>query len=387
MWPNSVWRAITLSRSFTLEESEVTLHLLDLPVTVLWKSLSGTRRSKAMNYNLKFLLDLFKMSYMKVFGTFEASGEMFDDGVEMLTKWFNRQDWTGVEVISVETKTNFELKSKKHEVSIPFNYIFDRLDVLERDEQGEPTVLRIVDYKTNRWALRPDDLDKKIQARIYAMVTQMNYKNAKRIWVQFDLLRHEAVGRVFSREQNIATWRRIHNGYDMILEAEPNDEGNYPETLNSECLFCVRKTSCNAYLKNVAAGGVFSFGSPEEIVDRRALLQWQVKAATAAIKELDELILEQAKTEDVKVYESANNRITFGVSSRRDVDPRMVEMVVGSELFSDYGGKKIAMGQFDKMMKDPRVSPAQRAQLKNLIHYNLGDPTVKVESRSYDEDD
>jgi hypothetical protein len=195
------------------------------------------------------------------------------------------------------------------------------------------------------------------------------------------------VGRVFSREQNIATWRRIHNGYDMILEAEPNDEGNYPETLNSECLFCVRKTSCNAYLKNVAAGGVFSFGSPEEIVDRRALLQWQVKAATAAIKELDELILEQAKTEDVKVYESANNRITFGVSSRRDVDPRMVEMVVGSELFSDYGGKKIAMGQFDKMMKDPRVSPAQRAQLKNLIHYNLGDPTVKVESRSYDEDD
>lgn len=338
------------------------------------------------NYNLKFLLDLFKMSYMKVFGTFEASGELFDEGVEMLTRWFERQDWTGVEVVSVETKTHFELTSKKHGVTIPFNYIFDRLDILERDENGEPSVIRIVDYKTNRWALRPDDLDKKIQARIYAMVTQMNYKKAKRIWVQFDLLRHEAVGRVFSREQNIATWRRIHSGYDIILEAEPNDQGEYPETLNAECVFCVRKASCKAYLKNVAAGGVFSFGSPEEIVDRRALLQWQVKAANAAIKELDELILGQAKAEDVKMYESPNNRITFGVSSRREVDPRMAEMVVGPEIFSEYGGKKLAMGQFDKMLKDPRVTPGQKAQLKGLINYNFGDPTVKVESRSFDDD-
>lgn len=334
------------------------------------------------NATLSFLLDMFKLSFCSVFNTSEPEGEAYNDGVEMLTEWHKRMDWTGITVLSVETKTSFELTNKKHGVTIPFNYIFDRLDQLG---PAADKVYRVVDYKTNRWGLRPDDLDKKIQARVYGLVAQMMFPDAERIWVQFDLLRHERVGRVFSREQNIATWKMIHATFQEILET-PEDE--ILETLNPECNFCVRKASCDAYLRNVSAGGIYSLGDDmSEVVDRRAMLEWQRKAIESAITEMDAMILLHGKKIDVTEFESENNRINFKVSNRRNVAPELVEMVIGPDKFSEYGGKKLTMAQFDVLMKDPALTPAQKAQLKSLVLNKTGEPTVAVSARSAFGDD
>lgn len=330
---------------------------------------------KAEMNNLKALLDFYQMSYMQTFGTSDTSGEVYNDGVEMLKTWFKRTSFDGVQVLSVEQKLSFDVTDKKYDYTLPFNYIFDRLDLLDPVNK----VYKVVDYKTVRWPLRPADLNKKLQARIYALVCQMQYPDASRIWVEFDLLRHERVGIVFTKEQNAQTWHLIKSELRRILDT-PEDEV-FP-TLNPECKFCVKKVTCDAYLKNAATGGVFSFGDTEQMVERRATLEWQKAAIEAAIKELDTQIVTEFRENDVTEFDTDIAHLDFKVSKRRNISPEMVQLVVGEEKFGEYGGLNLSMAQFDALLKDPEVDDDKKRQLKNLVSYNFGEERVNITQRN-----
>lgn len=320
---------------------------------------------------LKLLLDLFRMSYMTTFGTSDTETDDYADGVSMLTAWFERTSFANRRVVSCEVKSMFPIKTSIGE--IPLNYIWDRFDELE-DAPGE---YEVVDYKTNRFSLRPEDLKKKVQARVYALAAQIQMPQATKIWVRFDLLRHDSVGVVFTREENAATWRFIKEEAERII-ATPDDKA--PETLNPECRFCVRKTTCGALERNVGVGGSFGLTIPE-MIDRRAALQYQIKAIESAIGEMDEAIITEAKAQDVEEFYTDMNRLYFGISSRRSVDAERVAKVVGDDVFRKYGGIGITMADFDKLCKDPAVDAAKKAQLKSLVYQRKGEPTVKVEPR------
>lgn len=332
------------------------------------------------NWDIKLLLDLYKLSYMDTFNTVDASGEIYDDGVAMLTRWYERQSLEGVVVLSTEKKDNFPIPTSAGE--IPFNYIWDRFDQIGERE------FKVVDYKTNRWGLNPGDLKKKIQARCYGLAAAIQLKaqglEYDKIWVEFDLLRHDPVGIVYSHEENIATWTFIKNLAEKII-ATPEDEA--PETLNPECRFCVRKLECNALKRNVAAGGVFSVSSAQEAVDIRATLDYQAKAIQAAIVELDEIILTEAREKDVLSFESDMNKLDIGVSSRRAIDSERVQMVLGPELFDKYGSHSISMSNIDKLLKGKELDAEKKAQLKSLIFQKKGEPSVKVKPKNSLEDE
>lgn len=321
---------------------------------------------------VKTLLDFFKMSYMTTFGTADTSGENYDDGIAMLKAWHKRTDFTEFEVVSVEVKTFFNIKTSAGD--IPFNYIWDRFDNLGNG------VYRVVDYKTNRWGINPGDLIPKVQARAYGLAAQIQHPNAKRIWVQFDMLRHDGpVGVAFSRDDNIATWNFLKSSAERII-ATP--EGSAEERLNPACNFCVRKTSCETLLKNQMVGGVGRFASGAEAVDIRANLEFQKKAVTSALAELDTFILGQAKTEDVYGYESSDNELTIGVSSRRAVDSDRVSLVIGEQLFAKYGGKSITMANYDKLLKGDELTEDQKKELRGLQFKNQGEPRVSIKPKS-----
>lgn len=328
------------------------------------------------NWNLKFLEDMYKMSYMSSFGTGDTSGPVYNEGWALVKGWFMRTDLAGVTVLSVEKKDNFPVQTS--EGPIPFNYVWDRFDELGNGEY------KVVDYKTNKWGLNPDDLRKKIQARAYGLACAIQLKTMgleySRIWVEFDMLRHTPVGVVFSRDENVATWKYIQEAAERILATDPTRP---PETLNPECLFCVRKQSCNALKKNISAGGVFgSFSTPSEAVDIRAALEWQAKGIAAAIRELDEVILTQAKEEDVLQYESDLHRMKIGVSARKSVDAERAEMILGPVLFKKYGKSSITVKDVEGLLKGDELTNDQRVQLQQAIYKNLGEPKVKVESKS-----
>lgn len=321
--------------------------------------------------SLDLLLMYFKMQYMTMFKTDDLATAEYLDGLDMLTRWFKRTDFSKFTVISCEVKQNFLLTTSIG--NIPFNYIWDRHDQLGENEY------RVVDYKSNRWGINPTDLRDKIQARAYGVAAQIKYPNATKIWVQFDMLRHEGpVGISYSREDNIQTWKWMKEKAEEII-ATPYDRA--PETLNQECLFCVRKATCKALLTNISVGGIHSLDNPQ-IVDKRAQLEFQKKAVESALKEIDTVIIERVKAEDTQQIESDYNTANISVSQRRDVDAERVEQVIGPALFDRYGGKSFTMAAVDKLLKGGELTEDQKGMLRQLIYFKQGNPSIKISPKS-----
>lgn len=328
--------------------------------------------NKSHEASIKLLLDFFKMSYMTTFGTADLDTEDYSDGVDMLKAWFKRTDFTGRTVVSCEVKTHFDINTSIG--PIPFNYIWDRFD-----QVGE-TEYEVIDYKTNRWGLNPGDLRKKIQARAYGLAAQIQVPDATRIWVKFDMLRHDGpVGTVFTREDNAATWGFLKRKAQQIIDTP---EDRVRETLNPECLFCVRKQACGALRKNINSGGIFSLSNPQQMVDQRTMLDDQLKAVQSAIRELDDIILREAKEADMFEFESEFNNLTIGVSSRRSVEPDFVEKVIGQDLFNKYGGRSFTIASVEKLLKGSEIDEPTKKKLRGLIFQKAGEPRVSVSHKS-----
>lgn len=322
--------------------------------------------------SLKVLKDFFQMSFISLFKTVDLDSPEYRDGVEMLERWHARTDFSGVEVVSCEIKESFPIKTSAGE--IPFNFIWDRHDKIDED------VYKVIDYKTNRWGYSPQDLRGLIQARAYGLAAQIKYPNAKEIWVEFDMLRHAGpVGTVFSRDDNISTWKWLKAKAEEIL-ATP--ESSAPETLNPECHWCVRKFQCKAVRSNILVGGIMSAASGPEVVDLRAQLEWQKKAVTAAIEELDSRILQEARDLDVMEMESDHHMLSVAVSSSRAIDADRAAMILGPQLTRKYGSTSLTMGTVDKLLKGDELSPEQKKQLSGLIYSKTGEPRIKASRRN-----
>lgn len=334
---------------------------------------------KTQQPSLKLLLDLFKISYITEYSSSDTNTDEFEDGTKMLTNWHERTDFTKFTVVSCEVKESFSVPTSIGD--IPFNYIWDRFD------QINETTIKVVDYKSNRWALSPEDLKKKIQARCYGLAAAIKAKQlgltVDKIWIEFDLLRHTPVGTVFTREDNAATWAFIKSTAERII-ATP-DTG-IPETLNAECTWCVRKVSCNELAKTVLVGGVLGLDFADA-VDKRTHLNWQVSAIKKAVEELDEFITTEAQERDILEYETDNNKLSYKISNRRNVDGERVQAIVGEELFRRYGAVAMTIGNFDKLLRDPDLSDTMKADLKALVYKSYGEPRVNTEARSPIDDD
>lgn len=331
----------------------------------------------------KLLLDMFKLSYMEVFNTTSTDSVEYMEGYQMLETWFARTDVGDIRrVVSCEIKTFFEIPTSIG--PIPFNYIWDRFDEIK------PGVFRVVDYKSNRWNITSADLQKKVQARCYGLAAAIQLKQQgveyERIWVQFDMLRHSPVGRVFTREDNLATWNfLVETAERLIAMPDVDDQGNriaLPERLNDSCNFCVRKAACNALKKNILVGGVHSLPSIEAAIDLRAEVEWQQKGLNALIAELDKKILGEARERDQESFESDRNELEITVGRQRKVDAEMVEMAIGPKLFEKYGSRGITMGTIDKLLKGKELTNKQKADVRSLIYMQTGEPRVKVRPKN-----
>lgn len=329
--------------------------------------------------SLQALLMLYRMQFMVIFDTVDPEGhDWYAEGADMLKVWFARTDFSNRRVVSCEIKTNFMIPTTAGK--IPFNYIWDRFDEL----LDRPNEYEVVDYKTIRRALSPDDLRKKIQARFYGLAAQIEYPNAERIWVRFDLLRHDSVATVFTRDDNKATWAFAKKLTQKIIDTADDD---IAETLNPECHFCVRAAACETLRSNVLGGGIWSLTTTDERINARAALEFQRKGIDAVMADLDELILEDIANADVTELASDKYIAKAVQSFRRSVDAERVEHLVGADLFNKYGGISLTMAGFNKLLKDKTVDPALKKQLEGLVYRKVGDLGIKIDSKNpIDED-
>jgi hypothetical protein len=321
------------------------------------------------------LREFYEISYMETFRSGDFDADTFVDGWELCKKWLKRTDLSGRRVISVEEKLSFPVKTSIG--PIPVTYIRDRFDELKAPTgpQGEGGEYEVVDYKTIRFAPKNSELKGKIQPRIYALATQIEYPKAERIWVTFDCLRHEPIGSVmFTREDNARTYRALQKAAERII-AWP-EEKDPPETLNGECQYCIRKLRCKTMQSNQLAGGVMSV-PVNEAIEKIALVNHQLKALERVQEQLNGIITKYAEKLDITEWEQPDGSIVkLSVTPRRTADSRMIATIVGPEISQRMGN--FSMAAIDALIKGDEITAEQKKQIKALIGRNYSDPSVKI---------
>lgn len=337
----------------------------------------GHKIRRDLGWSIDVLMAIWDKVFSEHFGSDKGSAE-YRDGKQILINWFHRPSTfemlVPVRVLSVETKKNFPVRVKYQGkgIEIPFNYIFDRLDQIGDGEY------RVVDYKSSKYALSADELRDNIQARAYAVAVATQFKDAKRIWVVFDYLRHESVGVVFTREDNVNTYRMIQEEAQKLVDFDEKTQ-EPEEKLNSECLFCVRKASCDTLGSNVEVGGLMSLeiGDVAEVLYRA---KGQMNGLRSLINDLEKrIILHSAETlDDLIETDVVRAQITSG--SRRKVDQEKIAKILGPTIMSQYNNE-IRVSDLDSLYNHPDLASGQKAAIKAAVTRVPGNPTVKVNKK------
>jgi hypothetical protein len=315
--------------------------------------------------SLEYLIFCYRQQYPIIFGSLDMAADTFKDGLDMLKTWHARTSFEGCDVLLLETKEEFPVQVAPGEIR-PFRYIFDRLDQLD------DTVYRVVDYKTIRLPLSPDQLRRKLQARVYGLAAQIRHKDATRIYVEFDLLRHERIGVAYSREENADTWRLIKTKAKELYEMV-----DAPEQINVDCRYCVRAARCDTLRSNVRAGGAYSLGSIEQTVDLRRVLNDQISGLNSVVADLDAQLLSYMERNEQPEVKGSDSIAEIGVRYARSVtDPTEVAHIVGPEIASRYGNFRL--GDIDRMLKEEPLTPEQRKKVQSYIRRTAGDPKIKT---------
>lgn len=322
--------------------------------------------------------------FAKYYHALFSDTSRYDEGVKIMKNWYDREHPLKNTVLSTEVKENFPLRIKGENggtIVIPFNYIWDRCDALTEERCTEcgncPLEIDVVDYKSVMMPVSPDALKDKIQARAYGVAAQIKYPHANRIWVTFDLLRYEApVSIVYTRDQNIAAYKYILTMLQRILNT---DEDAAPETINAECKWCIRASTCKTLHSNISVGGYHSM-TANEAVKARAEIDNKVKGLKGAKEQLDSIIMAYADNEDVFEWDVDNIKVQITAYGQRTIDPERAAKVIGVDLMGRYG--KLTIGNVDKMIKAKEVDKEQAKELRALIRKQYGDPYVKTSEKN-----
>jgi hypothetical protein len=315
---------------------------------------------KIMEPTLKLLLDFYQMSFITTFGTADTDSDLYKDGVDMLTKWHKRTSFDGFEVLSVEKKKSFDvpymLDGQKH--FVPYNYVMDRMDRLPDGS------IRVVDYKSIRAYLTSDQLRKKVQARSYGLAAQIEYPDAPRIFVEFDLFRHDPVGVVFTKEDNANTWRYLKAEAQRIVDT-PNTDA--PEVLNSECQYCPRKAHCKTLNANINGEGIHSI-TPDQAVEMKYKIQSQLKGLERLLDEVDDLIMMEAVQRDELEWDTPFGHVEITGQRRRTAQVQAIADIIGPDLMKKYGG--LTMGNIDSLLKGTELTDEQKVSVQACVSKN-----------------
>lgn len=327
--------------------------------------------------SLELLTAFYKKHFMAEFETAELAGSWYEDGLDMLKNWYADTDFSYFKVLSCEVKEYFSVNTSIG--PIPVTYIIDRLDEIE------PGIIRVVDYKTSNELLTKDLLRAKIQARIYALAMQIKYKDQdiKEIWVEFNMLRFSPVNVLFTREDNAATYRMLQRAAERIIAARVDEDNPVEklETLNPACKFCIRKTTCSAVMSNIKAGGALGYTSLEEMINARAMLEFQKKAAESAAEELETLILKELEEMDLIEAETDLIEAKVGMSKRRQLDVDKIIEIIGEEEFRNFGGRNsITVTEFDRLCKQVPREVATRLK-EEALDFKFGEPKLQVKMK------
>lgn len=311
---------------------------------------------------LTTLTELFDKEYAKLF----SDNSRRVEGRKIMENWHKRSGddyWENRTVVSTEEKKSFNI-SAPWNPEYPINYIIDRLDM----KNGE---LEVVDYKSVAMPVQPEELKDRIQPRLYALATQIEFPDANGIWVTYDLLRYDCVSVRFSREDNAATWRYLKEVVNRIYASDGTTE-----TLNAECRWCIRKLACNELLTHQSVGGPMSITDMDTAIDLRAKIDHQLGGLHNAMTELDDYILAECEEQGIMNTKTSLTEMKVSVTGKREVESERLAPILGPEIMSRYG--KINVGVLDTILEEEELTDTQKSQIKMAVRRKMNKPSIKT---------
>jgi hypothetical protein len=221
-----------------------------------------------------------------------------------------------------------------------------------------------------------------VQPRIYALAAQIKWPEAEKIWVEFDQIRHDRIGRVFTRDDSIATWKYLKQEAEKLL-AMPDPP---PRHVNADCRYCPIKVGCPELTKVLDAGAMLAGMTIEEVAADLGKVQASQKALEQLAKELDAVLVDHAQKSDLINWTDPKTKVKITARASRSIDAERAAKILGPELMKLYGS--LTMRSVDKLLKGTELTPAQKRELQDLIYTSWGDMHAKVELKgSIDEID
>ena len=325
----------------------------------------------------ELLISFYQMSYVQTFGTADMDTAEYKDGFALTMRWFERTDLStkpmmGVETVEVKRTIPVPYNHPDGTVhEMPFNYIMDRVDRLEE------TVWEVVDYKTVRVPIQPEDLEVKVQARAYALAIQIEHPECTKVKVTFDLLRHQSISLWFTRDDNIAFWRFLCDTTQEIVNKKREE---VRPRLNPECGFCIKKATCPLMTSNIAVGGIHSL-TIDESIEKVALLKDQMKANKRLVEELEEIIYMHAAQTDMLQWETGDGArmVEITAPNVRTFPFDQAAAIMGPDLVAQMGN--MTLGNLDKIIKDESIDKSVRDALTGLITTTTGNLRLNIKPK------
>lgn len=322
---------------------------------------------KVHGWEWDFMLAYYKKAYVETFESYDFSTPWYEDGLQMTKKWFERTNLFEVDVLSTEEKLRFPLKFMLNGVmhEVLFTYIFDRADRLDAE------TIKVVDYKTYRVPVKTDALRRKIQARAYAIAARIQYPWAKKVIVEFDLIRHDPIAVIFTEAESREDYKVLAREAQRIFSTNPEDA---TETLNSDCGYCIRKMECETLASHQAAGGMLN-ADIFDVVRKKHDIDVQMKALKILAEDLDNIVMKYADETgqiEFRIVDELDDSNFYEVkiknTGRRAADTESIKKLLPEHMFFEFGN--LTMAAIDKMLKSDELDDDTKKKIKSLISKN-----------------
>lgn len=329
--------------------------------------------NKTHEATLKTLTDFFQLFYIKLFKDMDLERPEYEQGITMMKTWFKRnQSWDEFEVMSLEQKRQVTVPTSVGPV--PCNFIIDRLD------RVDDATMRVIDYKSWRQKLYPEDVKRTVQAKIYAVATKILYPEITRVHVVYDQLRYTEVGVYFTEKDLKDAWGFLCRQVQGLVDLEESD---IRETINPECGFCVKKNNCGAFRKHLSADGISGM-TTAELLERGAEILNAQKMLTSAYEELEKLLTARLSNDEDMEMEHTTGE---GVVIQGSISPRYSSWVkqedvlelVGAEIYLRYAG--LSTSGHTKMLTDDDLTPEQVKALAGLKYRSNKGDALKIKNK------
>ena len=257
---------------------------------------------------------------------FAVDLEFYNDGRELLRRWFDRRGKMPIRVLATEQAMGSHANPYVLDNGVP---IYGFIDLIVEHKDG---TIELVDYKSNRAPKTQDEADNDVQAGIYLSWAKENFPD-KPLMFSFEMLRFGVVSTFWTDKkiENFKSWLKTQYDYISVLK-----EGI--ASIGDSCRWCAYTTICPA-AQDLMSKGAFDlveheFGDDNEMLEALATIkaaQGILNRRRSAIEKEFKERLDPLNVNDI--IETEGWSVSFKQKERTEYIPSEVQRIIPPAVF------------------------------------------------------